>query len=1630
MPALTCVWPDCTYSTPADADYTTGVALLQMHKEAVHTQPPRSVSAKVEKVKRPTITTRGTAEEWSYFLQRWDEYKLATKISGSDVIYQLLDCCEEDLRKDLSRTFGSLTSSSETTLLEHIKCLAVRKENILVARVELHHMQQDRDEPIRTFTARLRGQAGTCQFQIKCKCTPSTNVDYGDTMVRDALVHGLADEEIRLDLLSQADETISLEDTVKFIEAKESGKRSAGRLAADGGTSTTIAASSSAYRRNQRATLRGQKQDTSHEGPCTHCGKTGHGGRREERIKQCPAYGHKCTKCDKRHHFEDVCLAPLWRRNQQRRTPAPSATPDNTAHLDEMCPGFESLCPINVETMQHDVKNHNPIPHTLLETTMCTDAITLEHHIYDSFRRTWEKRGSAPQPTVAVSVKHCPDDTRSLQLPSNVTSSRPLSTTYPATADTGCQSCLAGTTLLHQMGLTHANLNRVKMRMTAADNRPINIIGALILRISGKTSNNETLETRQVVYFTDSTSKLFLSRQACAALGLIPDQFPSIGQCNRLASSVSITSSMSGATSPCECPRRTTPPPKPKCLPLAPTEENREKLEKWIIDYYRSSSFNVCEHQTLPMMTGPPIRLMIDKSATPVAYHTPIPVPVHWQEDVKAGLDQDCRLGVIEPVPIGEPVTWCHKMVICAKKSGKPRRTVDMQPLNRHATRETHHTQSPFHQARIVPPNTRKTVFDAWNGYHSVPLHPHDRHYTTFITPWGRYRYRVAPQGYIASGDGYSRRFDEIVSEIPRKTKCVDDTLIWSDSIEESFHQAVDWLDLCGHNGITQNPSKFVFAGNTVEFAGFEITPSTVRPCPRILQAIENFPTPSTLTDIRSWYGLVNQVAYAFASAQHMLPFRSLLKPNTTFKWTPELDALFKQSKTVIINEIHKGVEIFDKSLPTCLATDWSKEGIGFWLLQKHCDCAPTKPFCCKTGWKIVLVGSRFTSGAESRYAPIEGEALAVVDALDKARHFTLGCKDLIIAVDHRPLLKIFGDRSLENIPNPRLCNIKEKSLRYNFRVIHVPGIRNAAADAISRHPVGDPVPLDLPDDVATALQVARYDTLQTDETLAALRHHIRSHAITAAITPVIQSVTWDDVRVATSSDQNMCKLIELIHEGFTTVPSDLPSELRPYHQYRNKLTEFDGVALYNDRIVIPPALREKILIALHSAHQGVSMMSSRAETSFFWPGMTPNILDMRTRCSPCNRNAPSQPGAPPTPPAQPVYPFQMIAADYFSYRGRHFLVIVDRYSGWPIVKENAGGSHGLISALRNTFVDYGISEELSSDGGPEFTADATQKFLQNWGVRHRRSSVAYPHSNCRAEVGVKTAKRMLMDNTDSNGSIDTCQFQRAMLQYRNTADRDTQISPAESIFGHPIRDFIPILPGKYEPHKTWKETLAAREEALRNRHMKASERLSEHTYHLPALVIGDHARIQNQVGPSPLKWDKTGVIVEVRQFDQYVVRVDGSGRTTLRNRKFLRKFIPIIPRDNLSTKPSPGIIIPANHGHLPPAASLAQRPRELGQSSPDSTSAPAALPADQAAHPAPTGDPLPPVESHLPGTHTPEMPAGTAPSAGTKAIPRSLRALLPHNAPGHKEMPLPMPPSSPSGPRHSGRIRQLMPPH
>ena len=243
-----------------------------------------------------------------------------------------------------------------------------------------------------------------------------------------------------------------------------------------------------------------------------------------------------------------------------------------------------------------------------------------------------------------------------------------------------------------------------------------------------------------------------------------------------------------------------------------------------------------------------------------------------------------------------------------------------------------------------------------------------------------------------------------------------------------------------------------------------------------------------------------------------------------------------------------------------------------------------------------------------------------------------------------------------------------------------------------------------------------------------------------------------------------------------------------------------------------------------------------------------------------------------------------------------------DTLSGWIELQQvkvgtNEAGAEGFCRALRRLMVTFGVPVEVSSDGGPEFKGDETKDFFKRWGIHHRRSSAYLPSSNGRAELAVKTGKRLLMENIGPSGDLNTDRVIRALLTYRNTPEPGCKLSPAQILLGRPLRDTLPYISkdimifNNPELQPQWKEAWAAKEAALKTRYVKTLETLGEHSHPLPTLRQGDTVIVQNQTGRFPNKWDKSGTVVETKGNNQYVVKVSGSGRLSLRNRRFLRKY-------------------------------------------------------------------------------------------------------------------------------------------
>lgn len=306
--------------------------------------------------------------------------------------------------------------------------------------------------------------------------------------------------------------------------------------------------------------------------------------------------------------------------------------------------------------------------------------------------------------------------------------------------------------------------------------------------------------------------------------------------------------------------------------------------------------------------------------------------------------------------------------------------------------------------------------------------------------------------------------------------------------------------------------------------------------------------------------------------------------------------------------------------------------------------------------------------------------------------------------------------------------------------------------------------------------------------------------------------------------------------------------------------------------------------------------MYSRAHDAIFWPGMTRDIEQTRMKCAECWKMSPSNARLPPFQPHVPTRPFEAIAADFGVLSGTGYFIVVDRFSGWPHVVTTKSGAQGFISAIIAYFSTFGVPREITTDGGPEFVAKESEDLLRRWGVRHRVSSAYHPQSNGRAEAAVKSMKRLLTSHTGTNGNMDTEAVAAGLLQYRNTPDPETGMSPAQIGFGHNIPDLLPVCPrtpvfDNTSVHPVWRETWKNQENALRLRFFKQVNNLDQRTRQMPPLDVGDKVLVQNQTGPHEKRWDRTGTVVEAKSHNQYRVKVDGSGRLTLRNRQFLKRI-------------------------------------------------------------------------------------------------------------------------------------------
>ena len=200
--------------------------------------------------------------------------------------------------------------------------------------------------------------------------------------------------------------------------------------------------------------------------------------------------------------------------------------------------------------------------------------------------------------------------------------------------------------------------------------------------------------------------------------------------------------------------------------------------------------------------------------------------------------------------------------------------------------------------------------------------------------------------------------------------------------------------------------------------------------------------------------------------------------------------------------------------------------------------------------------------------------------------------------------------------------------------------------------------------------------------------------------------------------------------------------------------------------------------------------MKLRAQTSMHWLGLNKEIENHVMHCEPCQVLSKSQQKEPAIPMEIPSRPWQKLGVDLFLHDSSWYVIVADYYSKYPwIFQLTAISSKDVISALKFCFSEYGITEEVINDNGPQFTAREYQDSAAQYGFRLTTSSPYYPKGHGFIERQVQTIKNLL-----SKCAKDGSDPYLALLQLRSMPLDSRTPSPGELLQNRKLRTTLPVI--------------------------------------------------------------------------------------------------------------------------------------------------------------------------------------------------------------------------------------------
>ncbi|CAH8528184.1 unnamed protein product [Schistosoma rodhaini] len=646
---------------------------------------------------------------------------------------------------------------------------------------------------------------------------------------------------------------------------------------------------------------------------------------------------------------------------------------------------------------------------------------------------------------------------------------------------------------------------------------------------------------------------------------------------------------------------------------------------------------------------------------------------------------------------------------------------------------------------------------DLADAYLQVEVAEESRELLTINTHRGLFQYNRLPFGVKTAPSIFQQLMDTILSGIPGVATYLDDILIVATTSEQLRERTTAVLQRVSDNGFRLRPEKCQLFLKSVKYLGFIFDAAGRRPDPENIRAIRTMPTPTNISTLRSFLGLVSYYS-AFVPSMHDIraPLNYLLNKDISWNWTKECENAFCKLKTIISSELL--LTHYDPSLPIVVAADASAFGLGAVISHQFPDATE----------KAIMHASRTLTPAEKKYGQIEKEALALVFAVRRFHKFLYG-RRFTLLTDHKPLLAIFGSKS--GVPAHSANRLQRWALillGYDFDIQYRRTQHFGQADALSR-------------------LISEHSTIDEDAVIASLstEDHAQCYLITAVrALPVSES----EIQTASRNDPIIKKTMNYVTHGWPSTKLD--GDMKQLYHRRDSLCVVSECLMFGDRVVVPESLRPRVLKQFHIGHPGIKRMKSIARSYAYWPLMDQHIVDLVNKCAQCQQAAKFNAKVPPVPWPQPEHPWSRIHVDFAGpINGTTYLVVVDAFSKWPeIVPVNPPTTTQTLKHLTELFARNGLPEVIVSDNGSQFTSAQFQEFCRRLTIRHLRAPPYHPQSNGQAERFVDTFKRALIKSKGEGTPVET--LQSFLIAYRTTPN-DTlpeQKSPAEILMGRRLR--------------------------------------------------------------------------------------------------------------------------------------------------------------------------------------------------------------------------------------------------